>query len=126
MCRETAADVRICLLFFFILFLYIPIQASTGEEPQLFRLSDFSGSLNLLCQIIDEEEAIQIAHNAGLEEGIKEWKTSFNYYAGDIDDYIWAISNTLYENDYHSGGKTVIINSHSGEVIEILSWIGVS
>jgi len=71
---------------------------------------------------IDEEEAIQIAHDAGLEDGIKEWRTSFNYFAGDIDDYIWSISNTLYENDGSSGGKTIIINAHNGDVIWILSW----
>jgi hypothetical protein len=56
MCREMAADAIIYLLFFFILFFYIQIQASTDEEPKLFSLSNISGSLNLLCQIIDEEE----------------------------------------------------------------------
>ena len=73
--------------------------------------------------LIDEEEAIQIAHDAGLEDGIEEWKTSFTYSAGEIDDYIWSISNTLYMDDNTSSGRIVIINSHNGDVIDILNWV---
>lgn len=74
-------------------------------------------------QIIGEEEAIQIARDVGLEEGIKEWRTSFHYFAGDIADYVWSISNTLYEDNGSSGGKTITINSHTGEVFSTLAWL---
>jgi hypothetical protein len=72
--------------------------------------------------IIDEEEAIQIARDAGLEDGIREWRTSFHFFAGDIDDYVWSVSNTLNENNGSSGGKTLTINSHTGEILKISSW----
>lgn len=55
--RVTKTSVQICLLFFFTFFFYIHVQGAADDEPALFRLSNFSGSFNLLYQIIDEEES---------------------------------------------------------------------
>jgi len=76
---------------------------------------------------IDEAKAIAIAQDAGLEKGIKDWKTSFHWYAGDLKTYIWTVSNTLSESkqgigSYQASGKTVIIDANSGKVIEISGW----
>ena len=55
--KPTKKLIQICFLFFFILFFYLHVRGAADDEPALFRLSDFSGSFNLLYQIIDEEEA---------------------------------------------------------------------
>jgi hypothetical protein len=59
MTRVTKTPVRICFLFFSVLFFYLHVPGASDDEPALFRLSDISGSLNLLYQVIDEEEASQ-------------------------------------------------------------------
>ena len=68
--------------------------------------------------VIDESEAIAIAQNAGLEPGIREWRTSFHYYYGDIDDYVWTVDNTMYESSSRGSGNGVLINAYSGVVIQ--------
>jgi hypothetical protein len=40
---------------------------------------------------IDEAGAMQIARNAGLEDGIAGWETSFHWYAGDLKTYVWTV-----------------------------------
>lgn len=72
--------------------------------------------------VIDKDEAIQIAQNEGLEEGIREWSISFYFYAGDFNDYVWGISNTLYQINLEWGGKGLIINASNGEIYEKYSW----
>lgn len=72
--------------------------------------------------VIDESEAITIAQNAGLEAGIGEWTTSFHYFYGDIDDYVWTVQNTTYQSSEGGGGEGVVINAYSGEVIMLYNW----
>jgi hypothetical protein len=74
---------------------------------------------------IDEAEAIRIAKNAGLEEGIADWKTSFHWYAEDLKTYVWTVQNTLSTpsgQGYSAGGKGVTIDANSGEVIQNYQW----
>ena len=73
---------------------------------------------------IDEAKAITIAQGAGLEKGIKNWKTSFNWYAGDLKKYVWTVQNTLSEDkrEGSSGGKAMVIDANTGKVIEITGW----
>jgi hypothetical protein len=74
---------------------------------------------------IDENKAIEIARSADLEEGIKEWKTAFNW-SSKHNKYVWHILSTLEESEGSQGmrgsGKEVIIDPNSGEVIEINEW----
>jgi len=55
--KATKKQVQLCFVLFSILFFYIHIKGAEDDEPMLFRLSDISGSFNLLYQVIDEEEA---------------------------------------------------------------------
>lgn len=77
--------------------------------------------------VIDSLQAVQIAQNARLEAGIRDWFYSFHYYGGDIKDYVWNIKNTTYEEYKDSklikvSGKSIIIHARTGEVIKISSW----
>ncbi|MBN1996742.1 hypothetical protein JW935_04260 [candidate division KSB1 bacterium] len=79
------------------------------------------------CQFpIDEDRAILIAKEAGLEDGIKEWKTSFHWFAGDLQTFVWTVSNTLSESGsgegYTASGKVVVIDANTGEICRIDSW----
>jgi len=62
--------------------------------------------------------AIKIAEQAGLAKGINEWQTSFYSLDGNMDNYVWSVSNSL--SEFH--GETVIINAYSGQVEDILSY----
>lgn len=55
--KATKKQVQFWFLFFSILFFYVRIQGAEDDEPMLFKLSDISGSFNLLYQVIDEEES---------------------------------------------------------------------
>ena len=70
---------------------------------------------------IDSATAIGIARQAGLEDGINPWRTNFYWYGGDINKYVWSISNDLSEG----GGKEVVIDSNSGVVIYISLWVAI-
>jgi hypothetical protein len=73
------------------------------------------------CDFIDEATAIQIAKNVGLEEGIAAWETSFHWYAYDLQNYVWAVQNTLpipSGQDYIAYGKGIVIDANSGEVLQ--------
>jgi hypothetical protein len=73
--------------------------------------------------LIEKDEAITIAQNNGLEEGIKDWIVSFHFYAGEFENYVWEVSNTLYQSSSESGGKTLLIDASNGEVIQSSNWI---
>lgn len=63
--------------------------------------------------LIDENDAIKIARNAGLEEGISDWKTSFHWAYGNPGSYVWTVQNYLSSNN----GKIVMIDANSGDII---------
>jgi hypothetical protein len=73
--------------------------------------------------LIEKDETITIAQNNGLEEGIKDWTVSFHFYAADFNNYVWSVSNTLYQSSSESGGKTLLIDASNGEVIQSSHWI---
>lgn len=74
---------------------------------------------------VDKANAVGIAKDAGLEEGIKEWETGF-YWHDDLKTYVWAVRNTLSASSvgepYEESGKVVIIVANSGELEESLNW----
>lgn len=66
---------------------------------------------------IDEEQAIEIAREAGFEEGIKPWRIGINWWADSLT-YAWRISNVLDEyGGGHEIGKSMWIDAQSGEVL---------
>ncbi len=71
---------------------------------------------------IDEEMAISIARKAGLEAGIRDWKTSFHWYAGNLKTYVWTVDNTLFSSDDTAWGRTIIIDANDGKVLLQSSW----
>lgn len=73
--------------------------------------------------LIEKDEAVSIAQNNGLEEGIKEWSVSFHFYAGEFDNYVWEVSNTLYQSSSESGGKTLLIDASNGKIFQSANWI---
>jgi hypothetical protein len=73
--------------------------------------------------LIEKEEAILIAQNNGLEEGIVDWILSFHFYSGEFDNYVWSVSNTLYQSSSESGGKILLIDANNGIVIQTSNWI---
>ncbi|MHB8085436.1 MAG: hypothetical protein ACYDHZ_06400 [Dehalococcoidia bacterium] len=71
---------------------------------------------------IDEQMAIDIAKSAGLEASAIEWKTSFHWYAGKYNTYVWTVENT-FGTSYNQGmGRGVAIDANTGNVLEIYNW----
>ncbi len=68
--------------------------------------------------LIDEQTAIDIAKKAGLEEGIKKWKTSFHWYHGNLQTFVWTVQNTLRE----SSGKIIVIDANDGKILMQNDW----
>jgi len=75
--------------------------------------------------LIDENEAVEIAKQNKLEDGIKEWNKAFMWDAN-YDKYIWRILSTLHEMigdfGYRGNGRQIIIDPYSGEVLAIDDW----
>jgi hypothetical protein len=74
---------------------------------------------------IDEETAMQIAANKGLEEGIKDWKVGFIWNVQQ-ERYVWHVLSTLNEMEgdfgYRGSGKEMIIDPINGEVLALNDW----
>ena len=99
---------------------------STGTfipERALYGVPDcLSDSLNCTFSV-DSAAAVQIAQGAGLETGLKPWRTQFSY-SGPFNIYVWGITNTLTDTPYMSG-KVVVIDAGRGIVLEIGSWMAI-
>ena len=75
--------------------------------------------------LIARDEAISIAQNNGFEDGISEWSVTFHFYANEYNNYVWQISNTMYQSDSESSGKSLIIEAGNGEIIESINWTAI-
>jgi hypothetical protein len=75
---------------------------------------------------IDSTDAISIAQQAGLEPGIRPWRTNFGWGGTTYDTYVWTVSNTLTETSSTSSGRAVTIDSNSGVVYMIAVWMVIS
>ncbi|MCJ7555127.1 MAG: hypothetical protein MUO34_14745 [Ignavibacteriaceae bacterium] len=75
--------------------------------------------------IIDENQAVEIAKQNKLEEGIKEWHKGFVWDVN-YNKYIWRILSTLHEMigdfGYRGNGTQIIIDPNSGDVLAIDDW----
>ncbi len=80
--------------------------------------SGFISAPTSLPDLISEARAIEIASRFGLEKGISQWQTSLHWYEGDINNYVWTVSNSLSEFN----GRTVVIDAHTGQVYQILGY----
>ncbi len=89
--------------------------------------ADFDGLLDCVnepaeCVVeVTEEQATHIAQSAGLEPGIRPWKTSFHWHAG-VKTYVWTVQNTLYVGQDRWSGRTALIDANSGELYLIAEW----
>ena len=74
---------------------------------------------------ISKEEAIRIAVNSGLEEGVKAWDLRFSW-DSNRKKYLWDITSTLRETRGEGfervSGKTILIDPNNGEIIETNAW----
>ncbi len=71
---------------------------------------------------INREEALSIAQSEGLKEGVKDWDTSFHWYAGDIKNYVWTVSSTLIDGRGYRSGEVIVINANTGDIIKVSEW----
>jgi hypothetical protein len=107
------------------------IQFSVDTNGTVIAGSEVSGIPDLINNpsaanfTIDEAQARVIAKNAGLENGIAGWRTSFHWYGGNLNTYVWTVQNTLQEDSqfgYSANGREIIIDASSGKVLNILEW----
>lgn len=74
---------------------------------------------------VKKEEAIAIARDSGLDDGIKDWESDFHWH-DTYKTYVWSVKNTLSVSPsgehFEESGKVVIIGANSGEVLEVLTW----
>ena len=69
---------------------------------------------------IDEASAIEIAREAGLEPGVRPWRT--NYSSHPTGGNVWSVENTLHESSGGADGRLVRIDAKAGGVIEFSNW----
>jgi len=76
--------------------------------------------------LVKKEDAILIAKNEGLEEGIKDWIISFHYQFEDYGDYVWDIKSILSRGGTYYGegasGKGILISATDGSIIRRYGW----
>ncbi len=67
---------------------------------------------------IDEAAAIEIARDAGLQEGKKPWRSDFRWSGRTHKTYVWEIRNELEQ----LSGELVFIDANDGTVLEVSDW----
>lgn len=74
---------------------------------------------------VNEEEAMSIAEENRLPEGIRKWDAAFRWNA-DLKQYVWQILSTTWEigkaDNYKARGKEIIIDPHDGSVLKFRDW----
>ncbi len=69
---------------------------------------------------INKAGAIEIAQEAGLELGVRPWRT--NYSSHPAEGNVWSVENTLHESSGGADGRLVRIDANTGDVIEFSNW----
>jgi hypothetical protein len=67
---------------------------------------------------IDEAAAIEIAREAGLQEGRKPWRSDLRWSGRTHRTYVWEIRNELEQ----LRGEFVFIDANDGTVLEVSEW----
>lgn len=74
---------------------------------------------------INKEDALRIAKDAGMKEGIKDWEADFKW-DSEQNDYVWIVRSTLTESMGSNGkrgtGERMLIDPNSGEVLAKTEW----
>jgi len=101
---------------------------SLGNVLEELEIAGIPGCVNSPddCEYtIDEEQAIKIAKDNNLDEGIKKWNNSF-IWSTVYNKYVWQILNTLRESvgefGYRGNGKEMIIDPNTGEIMALNDW----
>ena len=76
---------------------------------------------------IKKDEAIEIAKQAGLDKGLKDWMISFQFYFEDFNNYVWSIKNYLSfnnpnKNESRTSGEVIYISAIDGAVVQRNYW----
>jgi hypothetical protein len=52
---------------------------------------------------------------------VKEWRTHFHWYGGELKTYVWTVENmlTVDESTGQSSGRTMLIDANSGLVLQV-------
>lgn len=74
---------------------------------------------------VSKEDALRIAKEAGMKEGIKNWEANFDW-DSEQNRYAWIIRSTLTESMGSNGkrgtGERMLIDPNSGEVLAKSEW----
>ncbi len=74
---------------------------------------------------LDEKGAIDAAASYGLEDGVKDWKVSFEW-TSEFNKYTWHLLATYNEsggeNNYKANGEELFINPFDGSLIDKRKW----
>jgi hypothetical protein len=105
------------------------IEFSVDTLGNIVRDRDIVGIPNCMesdCSFnISEEQALKIATDAGLQKGVKEWKTGLIWDAK-LKQYVWHILSTDWTTEATQGfkgyGKEVIIDPNTGLVLAMNDW----
>jgi hypothetical protein len=99
-----------------VLFFSVDVRGNLIEEALVYGLPDCAAS-PVKCEFdVFEEDALAVAEDAELEPGISDWGISFNWYAGDLQTYVWNVWNYITETSGHG----VTVNGNTG-VLE-MEW----
>jgi hypothetical protein len=80
--------------------------------------------------LISRAAAACIAREAGLEQGLRDFRIGLTYHYG-YRRMVWDVSNVLYDNDSsdagdlgpgNQGGESIAIDAISGEAYQVLQW----
>jgi len=70
---------------------------------------------------IDRGEAIDIARQLGLDDGVAPWSVRLK--GAGVRGWQWVVSNTEFDDGAGSrGGRSLSIAAESGEVLEDVRW----
>lgn len=105
-------------------FVNVGLEFALDEDGKLIKERDVIGVPN--CEIdaskcdfvIDEQKAYELAQKAGLQGIPSEWKPEFTWHGGNLNTYVWNVSNNFGKNM----GQTVIIDANNGDILDINDW----
>lgn len=106
--------------------LYIDNEGKVVEDKEIIGIPDCISNPADCRFDISGEQAISIAKNNGLYEGIRKWDVNFKWNSNH-NKYVWEIKSILSEVEsggfIRTTGQTMLINPGDGEVIETSEWM---
>jgi hypothetical protein len=96
------------------------------KDKEIFGIPDCSANPGDCMFSISAEQAVNIAKNNELNEGMRNWDVNFKW-SSNHKKYVWEILSVLSEvkgeGFYRATGQTMLINPNTGEVIETSEWM---